>query len=315
MSAPLKSCKLVSVVIPCYRSEQSIRILVRQLVSTLETAGYAAQIILVDDASPDNTWDVLLKLREEFGPKVVLAQLLTNSGQHNAILCGLYLAKGEHILTMDDDLQNPPSEVVNLLKELENGYDLAIASYSSKKHSAARNMGGKLIDGILRSIYQLPSNFQLTSFRAARASVIQSCLATSHSFPYVTAMLLAHSSRRINVLTRHDPRPFGSSNYNLKKNFLLALNLIFHYSNYPLWAVSIMCMGVFFLSAIAAILVLEQYVTGQITVPGWASTVIIVSFFNGVTMLGLVIFGFYLSRINQQISRSRVAYRIRELHE
>lgn len=272
------------------------------------------EIIVVDDCSPDDTWDTLRALKQTH-PRLKIVRLLRNSGQHNALLCGFSLARGDIVVTMDDDLQNPPEEIPKLISAISAGYDLAIGAYDGKKHSVGRNLGGKLVDDVIRRIFGLPGGFQLTSFRAARKIVVDNVIAMGGVFPYVTAMLLSHTSRYINVPVHHDTRRFGASNYNLKRSLLLAFNLLLSYSSYPLYFVIALCVGALGLSAGLSLWVLWKTFVNGSAVPGWASTITAISFFNGLILLALVTHSLYLSRLNQQITRSRVGFTIGELHE
>jgi dolichol-phosphate mannosyltransferase/undecaprenyl-phosphate 4-deoxy-4-formamido-L-arabinose transferase len=128
-------------------------------------------------------------------------------------------------------------------------------------------------------------------------------------------MLLSNAANYTNVSTRHDPRPFGKSNYNLKRSLLLAANLIFSYSSYPLILVGILCLLAFAVSILLGARAIYNTLAYGASVPGWASTVVIVSFFNALILLCLSIFGLYLLRINQQVMRSRVSYTVSELYE
>jgi polyisoprenyl-phosphate glycosyltransferase len=305
----------ISVVVPVYRSEQSLRLLVSRLAEVFTKINRSCEVILVDDASPDNSWHVLKDLKSEYGQMLKIAKLLTNRGQHNATLCGFSLATGDIVITMDDDLQNPPEEIPKLVEAVEEGYDLVIAAYDEKKHSAARNVGGAFIDWIIRQIFRLPMQFQLTSFRAAKRIVTTSSLQMSAAFPYITCMLLSNAATYTNVPTRHDPRPFGKSNYNIKRSLLLALNLILSYSSYPLVLVGILCLLAFAVSILLGARAVYNTLVYGVSVPGWASTVVIVAFFNALILLCMSIFGLYLLRINQQITRTRVSYTVCELHE
>jgi polyisoprenyl-phosphate glycosyltransferase len=305
----------ISIVVPVYRSEKSLPILVSRLAETLGHMGRSAEIVLVDDASPDNTWQVLKQLKKEYGSILKIARLLTNRGQHNSTLCGFSLAAGDIIVTMDDDLQNPPEEVPKLIEAVERGYDLVIASYETKRHNSVRNASGRAIDWVIRKIFKLPQVFQLTSFRAAKRIVIQNVLQMSGVFPYITCMLFSNASNYINVLTLHEPRPFGKSNYTLKRSLLLGANLIFSYSSYPLVLIGILCLLAFAVSILLGARAVYNTLAYGASVPGWASTVVIVSFFNALILLCLSIFGLYLLRINQLVTRSRVSYTISELYE
>src|SRR5262245_6227229 len=119
----------ISVVIPVYNSATSLHILVAGLVTVLEQMEREFEIIFVDDCSPDNSWEVLKKMKEEHGELLKIAKLSTNRGQHNAIVCGFSIVSGDIVITMDDDLQNPPEEIPKLVEAIDRGYDLAIGSY------------------------------------------------------------------------------------------------------------------------------------------------------------------------------------------
>lgn len=307
--------KKISIVIPVYNSEASLDILLVRLLSVAKKNDWDFEIVMVDDCSTDNSWQVLLDLKAKYGGILKIVRLLNNTGQHNALLCGFYLSTGEVVITMDDDLQNPPEEIPKLVAPIKQGYSLVIGAYSSKQHSFLRNLSGSLIDWVLKRIFHLPNDFQLTSFRATRRIVIDNVCQMGCVFPYITAMLLSHSSNYINVAVRHDPRLYGKTNYNLKRGLTLAANLLFSYSSYPLYFVALMCVLTFLVLVGVSAKVIYNVAVYGVTVPGWASTVVIVSLFSAITLLSMVIFGVYISRINQQFSRSRVSYMIGELYE
>ena len=304
----------ISVVVPVYRSSQSLPLLVDGVSRELSALGRQYEIILVDDCSPDDTWQVLCDLKSQH-PALKIVRLMRNSGQHNALLCGFSIATGDIVVTMDDDLQNPPSELPKLIGAIEQGFDLAIGAYDSKKHTPFRNLGGRLVDAVQRGVFGLPADFQLTSFRAVRRQVVDNVIQMGGVFPYVTSMLLSHTSKYVNVPLRHDARRFGSSNYSMKRSVLLALNLLLTYSSYPLYFVVTLCMLAFACSAGFGIWTLWRALSQGSSVPGWASTIVIISLFNGLILLALVIHGLYLSRLNRQLSRSQVSFTIGELHE
>ncbi len=308
----------VSVVIPVFRSAKSLPLLVPRLIDVLRQTERIPQIILIDDCSPDDTWQVCLDLKKQFPTGLKIARLLTNRGQHNAILCGFYLATGSVVVTMDDDLENPPEEVPKLIAAVERGYDLVIAEYQDDSKSARqawRAGGSDLINGLLRWIFHLPSDFHLTSFRAANAAVVREASRMGGVFPYITAMLLCHSSNQCNVPVRHEPRAFGRSNYNLRRSLSLAFNLLLNYSSLPLYAIGFFCATTFLASLSMGTLIFITALMERAYIPGWASLMVVTTFLNSVVLLSLLIFGLYLIRINQQLSRTKVRYTISELHE
>lgn len=302
----------VSIVIPCYRSADSLEELIARVLRVGAGMRRDLEIVLVDDRSPDDTWAVLQRLKAQHGRPLRIVRLLKNSGQHNALLCGLHLAHGEIVVTMDDDLQNPPEEIPKLVAAIESGYDLAIGAYARKEHSAARNFGGDLIDRVLRGIFGLPPDFQLTSFRAARRPVVENACRMSGVHPYITAMLLSHASNQVNVAVRHDPRRHGASGYTLRRSLRLAANLILNYSSWPLYLVGALCLAAFCFSLGFGTWTFARALLHDTSVPGWASTVVIISFFNALTLLCLYVFGLYLSRLNLQITRTATHFTISE---
>lgn len=307
--------KQISVVIPVFRSERTLETLVDRLREVFSKKNWDYEIIMVDDCSPDNSWAVLKKLKEKYPDYLKIVRLLRNSGQHNAILCGFSLARGDIVVTMDDDLQNPPEEVPSLVKAIEEGYDLAIGAYDSKKHSTARNAGGRMIDLILRKIFKLPEGFQLTSFRAVRLSVVKNVCQGGSSFPYISAMLLANTSKCVNVPVKHEERLIGGSNYNLERSLRLAANLILNYSSYPLYFIAVACGAAFLFAMGYGATVVYEALTQGTSVSGWASLIVIMSLFNGILLLCLAVLALYVSRINQQVTHSQITYTIGSIHE
>jgi glycosyltransferase involved in cell wall biosynthesis len=303
----------VSVVIPTYRGEPALRELVTRLEKTLGEMGGAYEVIFVDDRSPDDSWKVLKELKQD-RPWMKIVRLMKNSGQHNAILCGFTLAKGRVVVTMDDDLQNPPEEIPKLVSVIDAGCDLAIGAYENKSRKGGmKRAGGGFVDATLRRIFKLPKNFQLTSFRAARGAIVAEAAQMSSAFPYVTAMLFSHAATYQNVTVEHRDRVHGASNYNFPKSFRLSLNLLLNYSRYPLYAMAGLCLGSFLvfagLATWAAVLALRS----DVGVPGWASTVVTLAFSNAVITASLLIQFLYIARMSAQLSRSRVSYAIGEV--
>lgn len=304
-----------SVVIPAYCSEQTLPVLVPRLLEVLDRAGIEPEIILVDDASPDKTWSTCLDLKARYGRRLKIIRLATNRGQHNATLCGMAHASGDAVVTMDDDLQNPPEEVPALLEPLKHGYDLVIAEYPRTGGWAWKNLGGMLVDALLRRIFHLSPGFHLTSFRAVRRGVADEVCRMPAVYPYLTAMLLSHADRACNVPVRHEPRLCGTSGYGLRRSLELAANLIFNYSSCPLYLVALLCLGSLVFAVATSVFVLAKVVMEGIRVPGWASLMVMTAFFNAMLLLAMVIFGVYLTRLNEIVSRSRVRFTIGEIHE
>lgn len=300
-----------SVVIPCYRSGDALSLLVDGLVDVLRPRGQF-EIILVEDGSPDDTWARVSAIKQAHGGEVRALRLARNVGQHVALVSGFaHLAPtSEIVVTMDDDGQHPPEEMLKLLDALDDSADLVIAGYERKEHETWRNSAGGVVDGALRSIYGLPRNFELTSLRAFRRYLADNAIEMRTDYPYVTAMLLGGTTRRRNVKVRHQMRAEGRSGYTFLKSLRLALNLYFTYSNFPLYAVvGIAVLSFALTSVIGAIVGISALLDPQ-RLQGWASIIVAISFGNSITLACLVVFGVYVSRFHRTVSGINAKYRV-----
>jgi polyisoprenyl-phosphate glycosyltransferase len=302
----------LSVVIPVYKSEESLPLLADGIEKAGRALGAEWEIIFVDDASQGKTWEILQDLHRRDPGRICILRLARNAGQHNAILCGFTQTRGEIVITMDDDLQNPPEEIPKLIEAVQRGFDVVIGAYETKQHGRARNMSGAMVDKVIRFLFRLPHDFQLTSFRAIRRPVIEAAVEMGGSFPYITAMLLANSTNQTNVPVKHVPRLFGKSNYNLRNTVQLAANLIFSYSSLPVLFVAGMCaVCLIFSLGLAAWTLIGTIISGA-SVPGWASIMVTLSMMNAMTLFSLAIFGGYISRVSRQIAQPKHRFVIAE---
>jgi glycosyltransferase involved in cell wall biosynthesis len=296
----------VSVVIPCYRSGPKLEELIIRLFAVLETRRGGFEVICVEDGSPDDTWQQLVRLRVRLDGRLRCLRLAQNVGQHEALLCGFeYLAnQTTTVVTMDDDLQHPPEEIPKLLDALDDATDLVIAGYNHKKHSPWRNSTARVVDHTLRLIYRLPPDFELTSFRSFRRYVADHAVAMRTDFPYITAMVLSATTRRRNVLVRHEPRTHGRSGYDLNKAIRLALNLYFTYSSIPLYAMLALVAAAMTVTVGVGSWVVLSALFARSSTPGWASTIAIVSFASTMILAGIAILGISILRIQRDLTRT-----------
>lgn len=305
---------LVSIVVPTYNSEAFVGELVRRLIAVFDASQYRCEIILVNDASRDATWEILKRLKASYSDRVKIVKLLKNSGQHNAILCGLGYVTGDIAVTMDDDLQHPPEEIPKLLEKLAEGYDLVIGSYDDKKHSGYRNLAGALVDATIRYLYRLPTTLQLTSFRAMRRQIVNVARKSQSPFPYITCSLLDQATLVTNVPVQHKEREFGSSSYSLVRSLLLVANLVFSYSSLPIYLTAAFC-GVALIAALSTFVwIIAKVAQGSVTVPGWASLIVIVTFFCSLILAGLFVIGIYVARIHHQLAGRKVPFTVDEFY-
>jgi glycosyltransferase involved in cell wall biosynthesis len=312
----MKKTIKISVVIPVYNAAESLAELQAEIAGCAGKNDYSIETIYVDDCSHDNSWDVLTELKKKYPDTMKIVRLAMNSGQQNAILCGFGRVSEDidFVLTMDDDLQHPPSEIPKLIARLNEGFDLVVAKFDSKKHTASRNLCSKTVNWLIRKNYNLPKDFTFTSFLGVKREIIPYVISMTGVFPVITCMLLANSGSYTNVPVHHDPRKYGESNYNFSRSIKVFISLFFNYTSYPLWLVGIVCLLTLVLTfgLMAYVFCLWAF---RGTTPGWASTMLLTSFLHAMSLGCIFIFAIFLSRINSQISNTKIKYRVAEFYE
>lgn len=295
----------VSVVIPVYRSEKSLPALTARLGDVLEQSGWDYEIVLVDDASPDGSWEVMQQMRAA-NARVKVIQHMRNFGQHRAILCGLRHARGDLLVTMDDDLQHPPEEIPKLHEAMaaDPTVDVAIGAYEVKQHSWFRNLGTEVVNRVTSFVFGKGTGLKLTSFRIMRRRVADELLKTRRHNPRINQLLLMITDRMVNVPVAHHPRQFGRSGYSLRRLVSDALDNILSNSALPLQIVSYLGFGSSLLSFVLSLVYLYKYFFVGISVPGWTTVVLLLLFFFGVLLFSLGVVGEYLIRILREVQGS-----------
>ena len=193
----------LSIIIPVFNSEGSIKEVVERIVDVMESEQFSYEIILIDDASEDTSWEKILELGKD-NKNIIGLQLLKNSGQHSANLCGFRHSKNEIIITMDDDLQNPPEEIPKLVKLINEGKDLVFGEFASKKHNLFRSIGSKVINKFNKRIFNIQSEVKLSNFRAVDRAVINLVSSENHFKPYIPGLLLKSSQNIAGVSVHHE---------------------------------------------------------------------------------------------------------------
>ena len=302
----------ISIVIPVYNSSDCVGALARQLTAVLDDMGRPYEVILVDDASPDDSWAVIRRIVTQY-PGFTGIQLMTNSGQAQATLCGLACAKGDIIVTMDDDLQHRPSHLPRLVGALESDSraDCAFGVHPIRHQKLYRQWGSCLVRRINAHAFNIPVGASYSSFRAMRAPVARVLVSHRTQSPTISPMVFACTTRVVSVELDHAPRYAGSSNYTLTKQLRLAIDNICNVSFLPLRAVSALGLSAFVLSAVLIVHFLYRYMAGRTGVAGWTTTVILLSFFSGAILLSLGIIGEYLVRVLREV-RGSPTYVIRD---
>jgi len=292
----------VSVVIPVYRSESSLRPLVARLLRVLGRTGLRHEVILVEDGGGDGSWNVLRELQADHHDRILVIQLMRNYGQHNALMCGFRHARGEYIVTIDDDLQNPPEEIPKLLDAIQTGqFDLVYGTYGSKKHSLWRNAGSALVNAFYRIVFK--NAVTISSFRAIHRPLLESIFPYDLNFTFIDGLLAWNTQRIGQVEVEHLPRAAGRSGYDPRKLVVLALNLFTNFSLLPLQVVSWCGLALSGVGFSLVLFYLIQSLRARIIVPGYASTIIAILVVGGTQLLALGIIGEYLGRLHLNVNR------------
>ena len=304
--------KKVSFVIPCYRSALTIGNVVKEIQDTMNSmAGYSFEIILVNDCSPDDTFDVIRKLCEE-NYNICGVNLAKNFGQHAALMAGFRQVTGDILVCLDDDGQTPADEVGKLLDKLNEGFDVVYASYGKKKHSLFRNFGSKVNELMTRVMLGKPKELYISSYFAAKRFVVDDMLRYEHSYAYVIGLVLRATKNITNVEVKHRSRAEGTSGYTLKKLLGLWFNGFTAFSIKPLriaTVIGVMCAGGGFLYGIYTIV--KRLLLPDVQA-GFSALMSMLVFMGGMIMLMLGLIGEYIGRIYISMNNSP-QYVIREI--
>lgn len=296
-----------SVVIPVYKSSQCLLELANRLDTVFGELNSDYEIIMVDDCSPDDSWNVVSELaRTRLRYKGV--QLLTNSGQTRATMAGIKVASGEIVITMDDDLQHDPQLIPLLLDELEKkgDYDCVFAYFPEKKHAGYRNIGSKIISGINSRAFGSNEKIKVSSFRLMRGYMAQIIRQNQSASATVGGLIIANAARIKSVPIPHNERFSGKSNYTLAKQFKQAFDNICSVSMLPLRMISAAGLLASVLSGGLLCYFLIKYLMGGISQAGWTSLVILITFFAGLILLSLGVIGEYIARVLGELQKSKV---------
>lgn len=287
---------LISIVIPCYYSEKTIRKVVELTKTELEKAGYETEFILVNDGSTDGTFDEIKSLCSEY-QNIVGINCAKNLGQHSAIMAGLARAIGELILVMDDDMQTHPSQSLKLVNSIINSdYDVVYASWKSHKESFIRRMGSNFTVWSMRVLTNRPKNVYPSNFFIIRSFVRDEIVRYTGPYVYIQGLLFRSTVNMGNVEVDHFEREQGSSGYTLKTLIRLWLNVL-GFSVKPLRVATVVgaIMGLFGLIA-AFVLLIHRLIDPSIQA-GWSSIMITILLCSGLIILFLGIIGEYLGRL------------------
>jgi undecaprenyl-phosphate 4-deoxy-4-formamido-L-arabinose transferase len=293
----------VSVVVPVYNSAGTLGTLVSRLEPVLDATGDLYELILVNDGSLDRSWEIAVQLAAQHD-WIVVINLMRNYGQHNALLCGIRAARCDTIVTMDDDLQNPPEEIPKLLAELHKGYDVIYGTPIRQQHGLWRNLASTATKLTLQGAMGARTARQVSAFRAFRAQARDAFADYRGAFVSIDTLLTWGTTKFCAVPVRHEPRRVGASNYTFRKLLAHSLNMMTGFGTLPLRFATYIGFAFTLVGLAVLAYVIFRYFRAGDAVPGFPFLASIIAIFSGAQLFALGIFGEYLARVFVRITEA-----------
>lgn len=293
----------LSIVIPVYRSQNILPELVNEIKQSTDNLKLQDQfeLILVSDASPDGSWQVISDLHKQFGfIKGIL--LRKNFGQHSATMAGLNYSSGEIVVVMDDDLQHPPSEIGNLMRAINEGADVCYTHYKGRQHAWWKILGSRFSNFIVTLLMNKPIGLYLSSFKAIRREVVLEVIKYDGPYAYLDGLILSVTRSIKSIDIAHQQRHEGKGNYNLKRSISLWLRMATSFSVVPLRMATMLGFSMTILSIIVIGIVLVQKFLYPAVAAGWTSLIAAVLFVGGIQTFCVGMLGEYLGRAYLKIN-------------
>jgi len=289
--------------VPVYNGAATLPRLIEDLDKLLRPEN-RLELVLVNDGSTLDNSDEVCETAAREHDWILYLELSKNFGEHNAVMAGLNYCTGDFVVIIDDDLQNPPHEVVRLVDELDRGgYDVVFSYYKKKRHSIYRNLGSAFNDLVASYVLKKPRGLYLSSFKAMRRSLVQQVTKYDGPFPYIDGLILRNTSCFGRIEVEHNSREFGRSNYSPVKLVGLWMNMFTNFSILPLRVASFIGLILTCLSGVAAIAVIIERITSPELVSGWASIIVAILFMSSVQLLAIGLMGEYLGRVLLKLNK------------
>jgi glycosyltransferase involved in cell wall biosynthesis len=291
----------LSIVIPVYNAARTIEALAGELMAHLKQ--FELEILLVNDGSRDNSDEVCQRIFDHYPDTVTYVKLARNFGEHNAVMAGLAYSSGDYVVIMDDDFQNPPSEVTRLVDKAQEGnFDAVYTFYPEKKHSKFRNLGSLFNSWVATIMLHKPQDLYLSSFKCLNRFLVDEILKYRGAFPYIDGLVLSATDNIGTIRVQHDERADGVSGYTFRKLVRLWLNMFVNFSAMPLRIAFL--LGLIF--SLVALVLSISFIVERILSPelpaGWASLAVLMLLFSGTQLCVLGLIGEYVGRTLMNIS-------------
>ncbi len=300
MDRPTSLPEGISAVIPVHRSEATLPLLLPRLTAVLDQLAPAHEIILVDDGSPDASWRVISAAARD-DVRIRGLRLMRNFGQPNALLVGIRSARYRYIVTLDDDLQNPPEEIGRLLERLTDDVDVVYGTPMAEQHSLWRSAASRITKYALEEAMGAPVARSVSSFRIFRTHLRQAFERFQSPDMHLDVLLTWATTRFAAVSVRHEPRAEGRSNYTFGRLVQHALNMITGFTSRPLRIASMIGFLFTIFGGVVLIVVVVRFLFGGNSVPGFPFLASIIAIFSGVQLLILGIMGEYVARMHVRL--------------
>ena len=290
---------MISIVSPVYRAEKILPILVSEINLVMERIGEDYEIILVDDRSPDNSWEVMKVLSSQ-NPRIKSIRLSRNFGQHSAIFAGLTKTKGDWVVVMDCDMQDQPKEIAKLYKKALEGYDIVLGQRENRKDKFLKKLSSKLFYKVFNYLSGGQFNNEIGNFGIYRKKVIDSILNISDYIKFFPLFINWVGFKSVSIPIEHGEREEGKSSYSISRLLKLAFNVIVSFSDKPLRLFINFGLGISILSFVLGIYYLYLSITHKITQPGFSSLILSIWFLSGIIISCIGIVGVYLGKTFDQ---------------
>ena len=290
---------ILSIVIPVYNSENILDDLINQISLEIKKKTNLLkdfEIILVNDNSLDNSWNKIKEIANNQN-NIIGINLSKNFGQHNALMAGIKNSKGDFLITMDDDLQHPPSYIIDIINKLSEGFDVCYTKYQNNKYSFLKKLGSAINDRVANIVLGKPKNIYLSSYRGIKKNVINELKKFDGPYVYLDGIILNVTNNIGSIDIQHNKRLKGNSGYSFKKLFSLWLKVFTNSSIFPLRMASVTGFIITLISLFFAILLIIFKIRNPEIPQGWTSVATFIFFFSGVQLLALGIIGEYIGRI------------------
>jgi undecaprenyl-phosphate 4-deoxy-4-formamido-L-arabinose transferase len=300
-----------SIVVPVYRSAPTLTVLADRIMATFVERKRSCELIFVEDCGGDASWEVIRQLAHAHR-NIKGIKLRRNYGQHNAILCGIRAATGRNIVTLDDDLQNPPEEIARLLDKLEEGFDVVYGTPDVKTHGFLRDTASRITKLTLQRSMGAANASNVSAFRVFRSSLRRAFETYQSPTVNIDVLLTWATASFSSVPVRQDKREIGQSGYTLPKLVIHAFNMMTGFSTVPLQFASLTGFSFALFGVVLLAYVLIQYLIVGSAVPGFAFIASMIAIFSGVQLFAIGIIGEYLGRIHLR-TMSRPPYFVDEV--